>query len=130
MKRFLILALLLTATVACAQKLYFTAGPTLRWDDPGLSDPAQTVTWEVGRSTAPVADRAAPDEFIQVTSIAELALTIPDDGAAHAYAVRMRVVEGGFDEVSAWAWTDLAGVPPFLYARRPPVPSGLRTVVP
>ena len=130
MRKVLVLALLLVASVSFGQHLYFTADPVLRWDDPGIGDATQTVTWEVWRSTAPVADRVNPDEFILATTIAELALTIPDDDNAHAYAVRMRVVEGGFDEVSAWAWTDLDGVPPFLYARRPPAPSGLRTVVP
>ena len=131
MKRYLVLALLLVAGLAFGQvHTYFTTNPTLRWDDPGIGDPSQTVTWEVWRSTAPVADRATPEEYILSTTIAELALAIPADDQAHAYAVRMRVTEGGFDEVSSWAWTDLDGVPPFLYAQRPPAPLGLRTVVP
>ncbi len=131
MKRWLILTLLLVATVSFGQvHTYFTTNPTLQWDDPGVGDASQTVTWEVWRSTAPVTDRANPEEFILATTIAELALAIPADDQAHAYAVRMRVVEGAFDEISAWAWSDLDGVPPFLYAQRPPAPSGLRTVVP
>ena len=129
-KTALVLALLLVAGIAFGQKLYFASAPTLRWDDPGISDPAQTVTWEVWRSTAPVADRANPEEFILATTIAELALTIPADDQAHAYAVRMRVVEGAFNEVSRLVWIDLEGSPgPFLYAESPPAPSGLRTVV-
>ncbi len=131
MKKILVLALLLVAVVAFGQvHTYFSTNPTLEWDDPGIGDASQTVTWEVWRSTAPVSDRANPEEFILSTAIAELALTVPADDQAHAYAVRTRVVEGAFDEVSAWTWTDLEGVPPFLYARRPPAPSGLRTVVP
>ena len=132
MKKILVLVLLLAAGLAFGQvHTYFASNPTLTWDDPGIGNASQTVTWEVWRSTAPVTDRNNPDEFILATTIVELALAIPADDQAHSYAVRMRVVEGTFNEVSRWVWIDLEGFPfPFLYAQRPPAPSGLRTVVP
>ena len=133
MKKALILALLLVAAVACTQTLTYTDAATLSWnavtmlDDSTPIAPADVVEYELGRSPYPVANRMLPDAVIGVTNGLSIAVTVPADGVAYAYAVRTKLTTDGGATVlhSAWNWSDQNGAAtpvPFWYKHPAVVP--------
>jgi hypothetical protein len=133
MRRALILALLLTASLGFGQALIYTADATLSWDavttlnDGTAIDAADTVEYEVGRSPDPVADRANPAMIIGTSTTTSLAITLPDDGTWYVYAVRAKLTTDGGQTTlySPWNWSDqngLATPDPFWYRHPSTVP--------
>ncbi len=139
MKRWLILALLLVAAVACTQTLTYTDAATLDWSavtlmEDGTPFPAgDVVEYEIGRSVYPVSNRLIPEAIEGVTGALSIAVSVPNDGQSYAYAVRtQRTTDGGATIlVSAWNWSDVNGLEtpqPFLYRHQavvlPSIPLG------
>ena len=140
MKRFLVLALLLVAAVACTQTLTYTDGPaSLDWTavtlmEDGNPFPAgDVVEYEVGRSVYPVVNRLIPEATEGLTLGMVMAVSVPQDGSAYAYCLRTRrTTDGGATVlVSAWNWSDINGPEtpqPFLFKGRsvvlPSIPLG------
>jgi hypothetical protein len=140
----LALAILLLFVFMCAvgQDTLYKNTALLEWEavtqytDATPLLPTDTVEYEVYRSTYPVADRSAPDEFIGITSALNMMLTIPNDGYSHVYSIRSKVTtdEGQTVLFSFYNWSDLNGAAtpnPFVYhapqTKTPNFPMGLRT---
>jgi len=132
-KTLTILALLLVAAVAFGQTLTYTDAATLSWDAVTMLDdstpiaPADVVAYELGRSPYPVANRLLPDAIVGVTNGLEMAITVPSDGVAYAYAVRTKLTTDGGATVlySPWNWSDQNGAAtptPFWYKHPAVVP--------
>jgi hypothetical protein len=141
LKRYLILALLLVAGVACTQTLTYTDAATLSWsavttlEDSSPIPPGDVVEYEVGRSVYPVANRMLPETVEGLTAALSMAISVPNDGQSYAYAVRTkRTTDGGSTIlVSAWNWSDINGAAtpnPFLYRHQavvlPSIPLGFQ----
>jgi len=142
MRKYLVLILIFISVLTFGQDTLYKNTALLEWDaviqyaDSTPLQPTDVVEYEVYRSTYPVGDRNAPDEFIGVTSNLSYMLTILNDSNSHVYAVRSKVTtdEGQTILFSVYNWSDLNGVAtpfPFVYrmpqTRSPAIPMGLRT---
>lgn len=125
MKRWLILALLLVATVACTQTYYLTDG-TLTWDAPteGMSgapfEPTDVLEFEMARDTS---SGGIPGEVLALVSGVLYDFTVPNDGQAYWYAVRAKLTtdEGATVLFSDWLWADFTIKHPSIDRPTPPV---------
>jgi len=128
-KRTLVLILLLAVgLIACGQSpTHYATTATLAWDAPagktgGVPFAAgDVVEYELARWTAPVDNRAAPDEIVGVTAALSLGVTVPAGEAAHVYGVRTRLTTDGGVTVlySDYIYSDVGGSPAPWVLRRP-----------
>ena len=125
MKRCVILALLLVATVACTQTHYLTDG-TLTWDAPTERmsgtpfEPTDVLEFEMARDIVP---GGIPGEALALVSGVLYDFTVPDNGRAYWYAVRARLTtdEGATVLFSDWLWADFTIRHPSTDRPTPPI---------
>ena len=112
----LVVALMLVASCAWGQIIYQANSPIVEWDastsrEDGAPYPAgAVVSYEIGWSVSPVANRESPDIVLGETAGVSIAFETPGF-LLYALAGRTKVVSAGVTEYSPWLWSDVDGYP-------------------